>query len=395
VGRPLRIGLSSPYFGSTLGGGEKYLGVAAAALRDAYPQHHVEIVSPVPADRARYERVLDLDLAGIELRSGVQRVTPVHRMVARMPALRPLRNRLVARQAALQTAAYDLWLGMVYVIPASSSARRSVMLCQFPYPLRTTALRRGVDTFDPIVCQSEYVRRCVARYWQRDAEVLFPPIDVPTEEPEWGAKRPFILSVGRFVAGGHNKRHDVLAQAFRDLCDGGLSGWELHLVGTVHQDEASLAYYRRVLEAAQGYPIHVHADASYAELTRLYGQASIYWHAAGYEVDGERRPEDLEHFGMTTAEAMAHGAVPVVIARGGQPEVVRDGVDGHLWGDLDGLRGRTRELAADPARLRALGEAARASSRRFSREAFRQRLLEILGPIVAELEADARPTPER
>ena len=395
MGRPLRIGLSSPYFGSTLGGGEKYLGVAAAALRDAYPQHHVEIVSPVPADRARYERVLDLDLAGIELRSGVQRVTPVHRMVARMPALRPLRNRLVARQAALQTAAYDLWLGMVYVIPASSSARRSVMLCQFPYPLRTTALRRGVDTFDPIVCQSEYVRRCVARYWQRDAEVLFPPIDVPTEEPEWGAKRPFILSVGRFVAGGHNKRHDVLAQAFRDLCDGGLSGWELHLVGTVHQDEASLAYYRRVLEAAQGYPIHVHADASYAELTRLYGQASIYWHAAGYEVDGERRPEDLEHFGMTTAEAMAHGAVPVVIARGGQPEVVRDGVDGHLWGDLDGLRGRTRELAADPARLRALGEAARASSRRFSREAFRQRLLEILGPIVAELEADARPTPER
>lgn len=394
MGRPLRIGLSSPYFGSTLGGGEKYLGVAAAALRHAYPQHRVEIVSPVPADRARYERVLDLDLSGIELRSGVQRVTPVHRMVARLPALRPLRNRLVARQAARQTAAYDLWLGMVYVIPASSSARRSVMLCQFPYPLRTAALRRGVDTFDPIVCQSEYVRHCVARYWKRDAEVLFPPIDVPPEEPDWGAKRPFILSVGRFVAGGHNKRHDVLAHAFRDLCDGGLSGWELHLVGNVHQDEASLAYYRRVLEAARGYPIHVHADASYAELTRLYGQASIYWHAAGYGVDGERRPEDLEHFGMTTAEAMAHGAVPVVIARGGQPEVVRDGVDGHLWEDLDGLRCRTRELAGDPARLRALGEGARAGSRRFSRDAFRKRLVEILGPIVAELEADRQPTPE-
>ncbi|MBO0705363.1 MAG: glycosyltransferase family 4 protein [Candidatus Dormibacteraeota bacterium] len=394
MGRSLRIGLSSPYFGSTLGGGEKYLGVAAEALRDAYPQHRVEIVSPMPADRARYERVLDLDLEGIELRSDVQRVTPVHRMVARLPALRPLRNRLVARQAARRTAAYDLWLGMVYVIPASSSARRSVMLCQFPYPLQTAALRRGVDSFDPIVCQSEYVRRCVARYWRRDAEVLFPPIDVPAAEPDWDRKLPYVLSVGRFVAGGHNKRHDVLAQAFRELCDGGLSGWELHLVGNVHRDEASLAYYRRVLEAARGYPIHVHADLSRAELARLYGQASIYWHAAGYGVDGERRPEALEHFGMTTAEAMAHGAVPVVIARGGQPEVVREGVDGHLWDDLDVLRCRTRELAADPARLRALGEAARASSMRFSRPAFSQRLLEILGPIVGGLEADPQQTPE-
>lgn len=390
MGRSLRIGLHSPYFGSTYGGGEKYLGTVAEVLRDHYPQHRIEIVSPVPVDAERYRRILGLDLSGITLRSATRRVTPAHRMVARAPGLRPLRNALVARQAAALTRDYDLWIGMAYVIPALSAAPRSIMLCQFPYALRGGRARRELAAFDPVICQSEYVRGCVRRLWDRDAEVLPPPVDVPSEEPDWGRKRNLILSVGRFVAGGHVKRHDVLARAFRELCASGLEGWELVLAGSLHRDAASLEYLRGVEKLAQGQPIRVLPDVTLPDLRRLYEEASIYWHAAGFEVDEIAHPDALEHFGMTTVEAMARGAVPVVIDRGGQPEVVEEGVTGYRWQTLDQLIAATARLVQEPAQRQRVGRAARAASHRFERAAFDAALLRLTGPAIQEAGARSR-----
>lgn len=386
MGRSLRIGLHSPYFGSTYGGGEKYLGTAAEVLRDAYRQHRIEIISPVPIDRARYERVLGLDLGGIELRSGTRRVTPLHRLAAHAPGIRGVRDRYVARQAGRITAEYDLWIAMVYVIPVRSAARRSILLCQFPYQLHNDRMKADLAAFSPVVCQSEYVRGCVERRWHRSSEVLWPPIDVPDEEPDWAHKRRLVLSVGRFVAGGHVKRHDLLVRAFRELHDRGLRDWELVLAGSLHRDPDSIAYHRQVVELAQGYPVRIVTDAPRDELDRLYREAAVYWHAAGHGVDEEAHPEALEHFGMTTVEAMARGVVPVVIGRGGQREVVTDGVNGYLWEAPETLVARTRQLIDSPDLRSRLGAAAREASRRFRREAFAGHWLELARPVVSELE---------
>jgi glycosyltransferase involved in cell wall biosynthesis len=120
-------------------------------------------------------------------------------------------------------------------------------------------------------------------------------------------------------------------------------------------------------------------------LADLYRRASVYWHAAGFGVDASTRPEDLEHFGMTTAEAMGYGAVPVAIGRGGQVEVVEPGVSGYLWTEVEDLKARTVELAADPELRRRLGAAARARSQRFARPAFKERMLRAVTPLLAEL----------
>ncbi|MBU4190339.1 MAG: glycosyltransferase, partial [Candidatus Thermoplasmatota archaeon] len=53
--------------------------------------------------------------------------------------------------------------------------------------------------------------------------------------------------------------------------------------------------------------------------------------AAGFGVDEEKEPEKVEHFGITTVEAAAAGCVPVVIRKGGQPEIVKEGINGLLW----------------------------------------------------------------
>ena len=386
MGRALRIGLYSPYFGSTVGGGEKYLGVAAEALRDAFPDHLVEILSPRPVDRDRYEGALNLDLSGIGMVATNPRITPLHRLAARASPLRGLRNRVVARQAARWTREYDLLLAMAYVIPVSSGARLSAVLCQFPYELRSEAARRGLADFEAVICQSEYVRHWTEKRWGRPAAVVNPPIDVPAAEPDLDRKRRVILSVGRFVAGGHNKRHDLLVQAFAELCAEGLTGWELHLAGSVHRDAESVEYLDRVRRLAEGRPVQVHTDRPFSELERLYGEASLYWHAAGYGVDEARHPEALEHFGMATAEAMARGAVPVVVARGGQLEVVRDGMDGRTWREPEDLKRLTRELIENPDLRQRLAVAARAASRRWSRPTFKARLLTELSPLVRRLE---------
>jgi glycosyltransferase involved in cell wall biosynthesis len=363
-----------------VGGGEKYLLLAARAVKDAHPEHTVELLSPVPVDRNRYETMLNVDLAGLRLSATVRRVTPLHRWANRLRPLRGLRNRVVARQAGRTTGGYDLFVAMAYVIPVRSRAPRGAILCQFPYPVGSPS---ELEDFQLVVAQSEYVRHWVSRLWQREALVVSPPVDVPETEPEWSAKEQLVVSVGRFFASGHTKRQDVLVEAFRSLCDGGLAGWELHLAGAVHRDAQHAGYYERVAERARGYPIVLHPDAPYTAVQDLYRRASVYWHAAGYGADPERAPDALEHFGMTTAEAMAHGAVPVVFGAAGPAEVVRDGEDGYVWREVDQLRTRTLELAADRDQLRRLGSAARRRSLDFARPLFIRRIVEALRPLLS------------
>ena len=415
----MRIGLYSPFFGSTVGGGEKYFGVAAEALRDAYPEHEVEILSPVPPDVERYERMLGLDFHGISFRSGEVRGTGAGRRVRRLPLVRRYADLYLAGRAAAWTRDYDVLLSMVYVMPAFSRARRGVILCQFPYELSGGAggrtgvkallyraytapyevLKRRLlgaedEVFQLVVCQSEYVREWVRRYWGRESSVVNPPIDVPAEEPDWNAKRHVILSVGRFFSSGHCKRQDVMVETFRRMCDSGLEGWELHLVGSLHRSNpADMAFFERVRSLAAGYPVRIHADAALDELRATYREASIYWHAAGYGVDETTRPIDIEHFGMTTAEAMGYGAAPVAIARGGQVEVVEDGVSGRLWETPDQLAERTLALARDGSLRRRLGEGARRASARYSRAEFKRRMADAVRPVIEDAARDSAGAP--
>jgi glycosyltransferase involved in cell wall biosynthesis len=287
---------------------------------------------------------------------------------------------VLGAQARRAAAAYDVYLPMVYAIPVASGAPVTVCLCQFPY--RDPGPEVGA--YAAVVCQSDYVRGWIARYWGLEASVVNPPVEVPTAEPSWERKEPLILSAGRFFSGGHSKRQDLLVEAFRELCDAGLQGWELHLAGRVHRDAVHAGYFESVEARAKGYPVTFHTDLDQAALQDLYARASIYWHAAGYGADPDRDPAALEHFGMTTAEAMGHGAVPVAIGRGGQPEVVEDGVTGFLWESVPMLKQRTAELMADPELRRRMGEAARRASFRFSREEFKRRMAELLRPMLAD-----------
>jgi glycosyltransferase involved in cell wall biosynthesis len=238
------------------------------------------------------------------------------------------------------------------------------------------AILEYLDTYSAIWSISEYTTKWIWRYWKRDSSILYPPVNV--ESYTAGEKRPQILNVGRFFAGNHNKKHLVMVDAFKRMVDQGLTGWTLHLAGGVSPGEEHKAYLDSVFEQASHYPITIHPDIPYAELSALYSNSAIYWHASGFGEDDQRDPEKYEHFGITTVESMSAGCVPVVIAKGGQPEIVQHGENGFLWNTLEELQQFTHQLMVDPALTSRLSQQAVHDSRQYSTAAFYRRVNQLI-----------------
>ncbi len=246
-------------------------------------------------------------------------------------------------------------------------------------PLPHSDLHDAIDSYDALWAISEYTRRWIKTYWKRDSAVLYPPIDIENFSP--APKKNQVLSVGRFFAGGHNKKHLEMVKAFKGLVDGGLKDWELHLVGGSTPGNLHEKYLAEIISEAANYPIKVHPDMAYPDLLKLYNESAIYWHASGYGEDEARDPVRFEHFGITTVEGMAAGCVPVVIAKGGQPEIVRHGENGYLWSTLDELKQFTWNLAVNPSLRQLLAASALADSHKYSSQNFQNNLKEQLGAI--------------
>lgn len=158
------------------------------------------------------------------------------------------------------------------------------------------------------------------------------------------------------------------------MTDAGLTGWELHLAGYVQDQD----YLTAVRAAAEGLPVHFHLDIGREEMEQLYAQSSIFWHAVGEGADPEKEPERMEHFGIVTVEAMSAGYVPLVINRGGQPEIVgTDGEAGVLWNSFDACADATRKLISQETLLRAMAMRAQARAAEFAFPRFCERVREL------------------
>ncbi len=184
-------------------------------------------------------------------------------------------------------------------------------------------------------------------------------------------KDRLILGVGRFFRGGHSKNQHVLLDALAEL---DAPGWRLVLAGGGDDPD----YVEEIRRRADGLPAELRVDVPRDELLELYSRAAMFWHAAGHGQHTRRHPERLEHFGITTVEAMAHGAVPLVFGAGGPAEVVEDGRTGVWWRTPAELATRTKDLIDDEPGRERLADAARAAAERYSPERFRASIRELV-----------------
>ena len=191
--------------------------------------------------------------------------------------------------------------------------------------------RRTAQRPDIIVAISETVRRRISDQWGRQAEVIYPPVDV-SEFSVSGRDDGFLLVAARLLA---YRRLD-LAIAAAKLLDR-----ELVIVGSGPE--------RARLERLAGATVRFTGQLSRPALVDLFERCHAYL------VPG------VEDFGIAPVEAMASGKPVVAFDRGGATETVEDGVTGVRFVDQTaaGLAAAIERLDAisfDPQLLRARAE---------------------------------------
>lgn len=263
-------------------------------------------------------------------------------------------------------------------LEGASFGPRERLAGRFPWLLRDPKDLDFLDSYDVIMANSVYTQRWITKLWSRPSDPLFPPIQVDRMHPE-PIRTKTILTVGRFFAPGlgHAKRQLEMVEFFGDIVRSGrLPGWTLQVVGGCEPSQEP--YLAQVRAAAAGLPVQIHPNAPRALVEDLMSTASIVWSATGYGEDPEARPWTMEHFGMTTVEAMAGGCVPVVIALAGQKEIVTPGTDGYLWSSPAELAEHTVAVAQDEAMRARMSEAAIKRAQDFSEAAFAEQLRAIV-----------------
>lgn len=233
-----------------------------------------------------------------------------------------------------------------------------------------------IESYDKILSISEFSKSWIQRYWGLHSNVLYPPVSTKYFAPAKD-KKNVIAHIGRFFVTGHSKKQLDMVRVFKQLVDDGFGNWELHFIGSVAEGNIHQQYLNQVRDEAQGYPVFFHINAPFPELRDILSQAKIYWHATGLDANPEKDPIRLEHFGITTVEAMASGCVPVVIDLGGQSEIV-GAKSGFKWKTRQELRGYTERLIQDPNLLKQMSENAIERSKQFSLENFKKELKKYL-----------------
>lgn len=227
-----------------------------------------------------------------------------------------------------------------------------------------------------LVCNSRFTKTIIDRQLNTNSQVIYPPTNLLSGKIV--VKKNIILSVGRFTQTLHNKRQDILIHAFKQLVDTHkLTNWQLVFIGSLQENE-SQSFLNQLKKQAHHYPIKFLTNVSHTTLQKYYRQAKIFWLATGFDIDAAKQPELVEHFGLSTVEAMSAGAVPVVINKGGQKEIVTPAKDGFLFSSTDELIDKTQQLIQSPQVLHQLSSQAIKTSAKYSYQRFCQQVSQLL-----------------
>jgi len=356
----MKIGLYSPFLADNIGGGERYLLTVAECL---LPQHQVDLI--IPANQGYQPKKLkhhfinafNLNLDKLNIIPG------------------PFGSDFSRQDRQTLTRQYDSFYYMTDGSFFISKAKHNAVHFMIPFNHPPRFFQRlKLKSWHIKTANSHFTKQSLEKNWRLKIDYV-----------HWGAvspqdfkplpKKNLILHVGRFFSpkgNKHCKRQDFLVKTFIKMSQQGLKDWRLIFNGPVDKGKDNFQYLTKVKRLAKGYPITFNTQASFKTLQKNYGQAKIYWHATGYGINPIANPQAVEHLGLSTVEAMAAGAVPVVINKGGQPEIVTHAINGLLWQTQSELINHTLEVIQNYGLWSKLSTRAQTRAKGFSKQKFCQ-----------------------
>ena len=212
---------------------------------------------------------------------------------------------------------------------------------------------------------SEWTAACIRRAYQREAEVIYPPVEIERFRPA-DSSGEYFVAFSRLV---RQKRLELIVEAFTKL------GMPLVVIGEGPE--------RKKLEALAGPNVRLLGAKPSEEAAAILGKARALVHAAE------------EDFGLVMAEAQAAGRPVIAYGGGAAPEIIQDGQTGVLFEERT-VESLTRAVRCFVERENTFDEAAcSANAQRFCKARFQTAFREMVEREWAAFEGPRRVVSER
>jgi len=219
---------------------------------------------------------------------------------------------------------------------------------------------RASARVDRFVAISQYIAKRIRNCYGRDADVIYPPVDIPAVQVDGPPRESFYLTVSRLVP---YKRIDLLVRAF-----GAMPERQLVVAG----DGPEMKKLARL--AAPNIRLLGAVDDAHRD--RLLRTAKAFVFAAD------------EDFGIAPLEAQALGTPVIAFGRGGSAETIR-GLDaaaptGVLFAEQSAASIEAAIAQFEASAQRITAAACRANAERFSRQTFNRRFSAYVADALAQ-----------